>query len=159
MVATPPDDDRRSMTEAGLSPTVTVAEGTGAPLLQAMANLSRFHRDHEKFYAPAPREQAVASQRHARTLQALADRWSTVAPGYPRRSARSKVRKTSTILRRSSSTVCCSWRVRAEPAEITRLKRDLRETAEDSSATGEWLVAAMQGSWEVGPPCSISGTR
>ena len=36
-----------------------------------------------------------------------------------------------------------------EPTEITRLKRDLRETAEDSLATGEWLASAMQASWDV----------
>ena len=52
----------------------------GSPLLQAVLNLASFHRDHEKFYASAPREQAVTVQRHARTLQALADRWSTTDP-------------------------------------------------------------------------------
>lgn len=46
------------------------------PLLDAMLNLARFHREHEKFYAQEPRTQAVLLQRHARALQALADRWS-----------------------------------------------------------------------------------
>jgi hypothetical protein len=49
-------------------------------LLDAILNLAQFHRDHEKFYASAPREQAVILQRHGRTLCALADRWSTVDP-------------------------------------------------------------------------------
>src|SRR5947208_12620934 len=48
------------------------------PLLEAVLNLTRFHRDHEKFYSSSPREMAVTLQRHARTLQALADTWSTV---------------------------------------------------------------------------------
>ena len=48
------------------------------PLLVAIENLSRFHRDHERFYAQAPRDQAVTLQRHARALGALADRWSAV---------------------------------------------------------------------------------
>jgi hypothetical protein len=39
------------------------------PLLQTIMNLARFHREHEKYYATAPREQAVALQRSARTLQ------------------------------------------------------------------------------------------
>ena len=43
------------------------------PLLTAMLNMTAFHREHEKFYSTAPREQAVALQRHSRTLLALAD--------------------------------------------------------------------------------------
>ena len=49
-------------------------------LLDAMLNLTRVHREHEEFYSSAPRERAVTLQRHARTLHALADRWSTVTP-------------------------------------------------------------------------------
>jgi len=54
-----------------------------SPILRAILNLAAFHRDHEKFYAVAPREQAVVLQRHARTLQALADRWTTTEPVHP----------------------------------------------------------------------------
>ena len=36
-----------------------------------------------------------------------------------------------------------------EPTELTRLNRDLRETAADSLATGEWLASAMQASRDV----------
>jgi hypothetical protein len=36
------------------------------PLLDAILNLSKFHRDHEKFYAREPRLHAVTRQRHAR---------------------------------------------------------------------------------------------
>jgi hypothetical protein len=36
-----------------------------------------------------------------------------------------------------------------EPAELTRLQRDLRAMAEDQLATGEWLSGAMAASWEV----------
>jgi hypothetical protein len=62
--------------------------GEGSPvdeqrLLRAIANLSRFHRDHERFYASSPRAEAVTLQRHARTLLALAGRWSTVVPDHP----------------------------------------------------------------------------
>ena len=34
-----------------------------------------------------------------------------------------------------------------EPAEIAKLKRDLRLLSEDAAATGEWLAAAMEASW------------
>jgi hypothetical protein len=46
------------------------------PLLDAIGNLSRFHREHEKFYAQHPRQQAVEVQRSARTLCAPTDRWA-----------------------------------------------------------------------------------
>jgi hypothetical protein len=59
---------------------VTTHQPNIAALLEAALNLSRHHRDHEKYYASAPRETAVQLQRHARTLQALADRWSTIEP-------------------------------------------------------------------------------
>jgi hypothetical protein len=49
-------------------------------LLDAALNLSRYHREHEKFYASSPRERAVTLQRHARTLHALADRWTEALP-------------------------------------------------------------------------------
>ena len=34
-----------------------------------------------------------------------------------------------------------------EPAEMVKLKRDLRLMADDAAATGEWLAAAMEASW------------
>ena len=55
--------------------------GAGAPAqLIAILNLSRYHREHEKFYARSPLERAIDLQRAARTLTTLADRWSEVAP-------------------------------------------------------------------------------
>jgi len=53
------------------------------PLIEAVENLSHFHREHEKFYAQLPREQAAQVQRHSRALCALADRWSTVTVEAP----------------------------------------------------------------------------
>jgi Universal stress protein family len=50
------------------------------PLLEAALNLSRFHKEHERFYASSPLETALRLQRHVRALLALADRWSTVEP-------------------------------------------------------------------------------
>src|SRR4051812_23929503 len=66
-----------------MSESPTAEQDTQARLLSAIVNLATFHRDHEKYYSSAPREQAVALQRHGRTLQALADRWSKVVPDTP----------------------------------------------------------------------------
>ena len=63
-----------------MKPTQSITD----PLLEAILNLSRFHREHEKFYASSPREVAVRLQRHARTLHALADRWSSATPSTSR---------------------------------------------------------------------------
>jgi len=60
-----------------------VPTAANAPLLQAILNLSNFYREYEKFYASSPRELAVTLQRHARTLQALADQWTTAEPLAP----------------------------------------------------------------------------
>jgi hypothetical protein len=43
----------------------------------AFANLARYHREHEKYYAAAPLEETLGLQRISRTLKALAEHWST----------------------------------------------------------------------------------
>ena len=118
-----------------------------SPLLAAIMNLSKFHREHEKYYASAPREQAVVLQRHARSLLALADRWTTTTPtprtalspfeGAPDLNAAVATQLDGILFMEGEG----------EPAEIAKLKRDLRLLSEDAAATGEWLAAAMEASW------------
>jgi hypothetical protein len=119
------------------------------PLLKAILNLSRFHRDHEKFYASSPRELAVKLQRHARTLQALADRWSTAEPvavnAYSPYEGAEDLNDPAAIQLEG----VLFMEGERRPAEITHLIRDLRATAEDFAATGEWLASAMQASWDI----------
>ena len=121
----------------------------GNPLLEAVLNLAKFHRDHEKFYSSSPREQAVVLQRHARTLQALADRWTTVEPstrtvlspfeGAEDLNAPDAIQLDGVLFLEGEG----------EPPEITHLIRDLRTLADDAQASGEWLAAAMQASWDM----------
>ncbi|GAB2463565.1 hypothetical protein [Jatrophihabitans fulvus] len=119
------------------------------PLLTAVLNLSRFHRDHEKFYASAPREQAVTLQRHARTLQGLADRWSEVESS--RRAVLSPYEAAEDLNAPDAVQLDGVLFLEDEqrPAELTRLVRDLRTQAEDAEATGAWLAAAMEASWSM----------
>jgi hypothetical protein len=49
-------------------------------LLAVAANLSQYHREHENYYSEAPLADAIAPQRTARTLIALAERWATTEP-------------------------------------------------------------------------------
>jgi hypothetical protein len=119
------------------------------PFLTAIENLSRFHREHEKFYAQAPRAQAVVLQRHARTLCALADRWSQVeaAPieflnpyeGAEDLNAGDALQLDGVLFMEGEG----------EPVEMARLTRDLRTIGDDSIETGAWLAVAMEGTWDA----------
>jgi len=128
-------------TDAGLA-------GNG-PLLHAILNLSKFHREHEKFYASSPRELAVALQRHARTLQALADQWSGTQPSA--RSVLSPYEGTEDLNSEAALQLDGVLFMEGEgrPPEITHLIRDLRAAAADQRGIGEWLSEAMQASWDM----------
>ena len=120
-----------------------------SPLLEAVLNLSRFHREHEKYYASSPRELAVILQRHARTLHALGDRWSTSNPSSaPALSPYAGADDLNDPAALQLDGVLF-MEGDGEPAEISHLIRDLRSTAEDFIATGAWLANAMQASWDV----------
>lgn len=124
-----------------------VTAETRAELLHAMSNLTRFHREHEEFYGSSPREQAVILQRHARTLQALADGWSHATIVHP--TPFSPFEGTEDLNSPTATQLdgVLFMEGEGEPPEITRIKRDLRETAADAAAIGEWLANAMQSSW------------
>jgi hypothetical protein len=114
-----------------------------------MLNLTRFHREHEKFYASSPRELAVVLQRHARTIQALADQWSTVEPSS--RSVLSPYEGAEDLNHPAALQLDGVLFLEGEgrPAELTRLIRDLRAAADDQRGTSEWLGQAMESSWAV----------
>ena len=119
------------------------------PLLDAALNLSRYHREHEKFYASAPRERAVSLQRHARTLHALADRWShavpSVAPALSPYAGADDLNDPAVLQLEG----VLFMEGEGEPAELISMVRDLRAGADDFRGTGEWLATAMQASWDV----------
>lgn len=111
--------------------------------------MSRHHREHEKFYAAAPREAALHLQRHARTLQALADQWSTAEPSA--HTAISPYEGADDL--NSAAAVQLSGVLFLEgegrPAEITNIIGQLRSRSEEATGTGEWLANAMQASWQM----------
>jgi hypothetical protein len=118
-------------------------------LLRAILNLSRFHREHEKFYASSPRELAVTLQRHARALQALADRWSEVEPDQstPLSPYEGAEDLNSAVAIQLDGVLFMEGEGR--PTEIAHLIRDLRVVAGDQRDIGEWLATAMQSSWDT----------
>jgi hypothetical protein len=124
--------------------------GTGSDgLLAAAANLSRYHREHEKYYSEAPLSDAIALQRTARTLIALAERWTSVEPaaepapspfaGTPDLNDDRAIETSGVLFMEGGG----------EPAEIGRMKSELEAIAALSERTGSWLASAMEGSWAM----------
>jgi hypothetical protein len=126
----------------------TTARTAVSPVLEAVLNLSRFHREHEKYYAQEPRAQAVTLQRHARALQALADRWSTTQPAAQRSMNPFEGSQDLNDPAALQLDGVLFMEGEGEPPEIARLKRDFRTLAEDQEATGRWLADAMKATWE-----------
>lgn len=120
-----------------------------AKFFETMSNLAKYHREHEKFYARAPLQTAVALHETSGVLKTLADRWSTTEaqpsmPGNPYRGCED-INETATI--QHSGVLFLEGE--GEPPELGRLKRDLAAQAEDFGQAGEWLDQAMATSWEV----------
>jgi hypothetical protein len=119
------------------------------PLLEAALNLSRFHREHERFYASSPLETALRLQRHARALQALADRWTTAVPSeHPAPSPYAGAEDLNSEAATALDGVLF-LEGEGRPAEMTAMIGELRADADGFAAGGEWLAEAMQASWNV----------
>jgi hypothetical protein len=125
-----------------------MAREAAAGLLETVLNLSRFHREHEKFYGQAPLQSAIALQGASRTLKTLAGRWSEVEPASdPVRNPYAgceDLNEPATIQHDG----VLFMEGGAEPAELGRLKRDLAALGDDFAATGDWLGQAMEASWK-----------
>lgn len=118
-------------------------------LLEIAVNLSRYHREHEKYYSEAPLTDAIALQRAARSLIALAERWSAATPattpapspfaGTPDLNDERAIETSGVLFMEGEG----------EPAEITRIKSDLQAIAATSEQSATWLATAMEASWDM----------
>jgi hypothetical protein len=127
--------------------TVDPANATD-PLLEAVLNLSRFHREHEKRYAEAPLEDALALQRIARTLRSLAERWSEVEPrSTPSSASPFAGAEDLNDERAIESLGVLFMEGEGEPAEMTGIKATLASSADSAEQVGAWLANAMEGAW------------
>jgi len=122
------------------------------PALEAILNMSKFHREHEKFYAKSPLEDAIRLQEASVILKTLADRWAHVEPsagpkGNPYRGCEDLNEKGDI-----AHTGILFLEAEGEPNEIAQLKRGLKVRADDFAEGGEWLVRAMESSWESAKP-------
>jgi hypothetical protein len=123
----------------------------GSALLHAMLNMTEFHREHEKFYAVSPREQAVSLQRHSRTLHALADAWSVATPD--RRAVLSPYEGAHDLNAAAALQLdgVLFMEGDAAPTELVHLGRELRTASDDAAAAGVWLATAMASAWDLAP--------
>ena len=121
-------------------------------LFDMILNLSKYHREHEKFYAQRPLEQAVTFQKSSRVLKTLADRWKNISIQKNKAlnpyMACEDLNETSIIQENG----VLFMEGEGEPPEISRLKRDISSFADDFKETGEWLSMAMKSSWDAAKP-------
>jgi hypothetical protein len=119
------------------------------PLVEAALNLSRFHKEHERYYASSPLETALRLQRHARALLALADRWIAAEPSGHR--APSPYAGAEDLNSEAATALDGVLFLEGEgrPAELTAMITELRADADAFGGGGEWLARAMEASWKV----------
>ncbi len=118
-------------------------------LLDIAGNLSHYHREHEKYYSEAPLTDALALQRIARTLTALAERWSSAEPtstpspspfaGAPDLNDERAIETSGVLFMEGGG----------EPAEISAIEAELEAHADRSEQSGTWLASAMETSWAM----------
>jgi hypothetical protein len=117
-------------------------------LIESILNLSKYHREHEKFYSKAPLEQAIEIQNASLALKTLADRWNKIEPHQTEIKnpfmGCEDLNETGTIQYNG----ILFMEGEGEPPEIKRFIRDIRTLAEDFRETGIWLEGAMNASWE-----------
>jgi hypothetical protein len=126
-----------------------MANSSNEPLLEAILNLAHAHKEHERFYSSAPLETALRLQRHARTLQALGDRWTKATS--PTRAALSPYEGADDLNSEAAIALDGVLFLEGEgrPAEITAMIAELRSDADGFAGIGEWLEKAMQASWAM----------
>jgi len=116
-------------------------------LLDIARNLARYHREHEKFYARAPLEEALRLHQASGALRALAERWSNVEPRRPGAASPFSGAEDLNDDRATELEGILFMEGEGEPAEIARIKGELTAAAEGNDAGGQWLSAAMETSW------------
>lgn len=117
--------------------------------LETILNLATYHREHEKYYARVPLQNALALHQASCVLLTLADRWSS---GQVQTSGQGSPYRGCMDLNELATIQHCGvlfMEGEGEPHEIRDLKRDLRKGAESFDYAGKWLEEAMQGAWSA----------
>ena len=121
----------------------------GDGLLAVAKNLSQYHREHEKYYSEAPLTDAISLQRTARTLIALAERWTSAEPAAAPAPSPFAGAADLNDDRAIETSGVLFMEGEGEPAEIARIKSELQTMAASSEQSGSWLASAMEASWAM----------
>jgi hypothetical protein len=118
-------------------------------LLEAVGNLSQYHREHEKYYSQVPLETALSLQRISRTFMALAERWSDARPAeHPVRVPFAGAPDLNDYRATELSGVLF-MEGDDPPAEIERMVAELQRHAAAGRQTEAWLSSAMETAWQM----------
>ncbi len=135
--------------EPRASAPVTSSADRRSAMLWVFANLSHYHREHEKYYGESPLQDAAALLRTSRTLKALAEHWAAATPSsgvVPNPFAGASDLNDERAIETSGVLFMESGEV---PSEIPRVSRGLETAAADAEATGSWLSNAMEAAWSA----------
>jgi len=118
-------------------------------LLDTNLNLSRYHREHEKYYALSPLDHAILLQKSSLVLKTLADRWINANLSDEKNCNRYMgcLDLNETVSIQHDGVLF--FEGEDEPPEISHLKRNLKNIADDFEETGYWLSEAMENSWST----------
>jgi len=115
----------------------------------AILNLSKYHREHEKYYAWEPLEKSIKLQKASIAMKTLADRWINQQVDMSKKAnpymGCEDLNETASIQHNG----ILFMEGEGEPPEIKRIKKDLMCLSKDFFETGEWLSTAMESSWQV----------
>lgn len=117
--------------------------------LEIIANLSKYHREHEKFYGQAPLKTAIEVQDASKTLKTLADKWiglqqTAQTEGNPYMGCED-LNEEAAIQHDG----LLFMEGEGEPTEISQLKRKMKNVSDDFEQAGAWLSKVMENSWEA----------
>jgi hypothetical protein len=117
--------------------------------LEIISNLSKYHREHEKFYGKAPLETSIRIQDASKTLKTSADRWNKLES--TRKSLGNPYMGCEDLNEDASIQYdgLLFMEGEGEPSEIFQLKRGLKNIADDFEKSGNWLSEAMENSWKA----------
>jgi hypothetical protein len=117
--------------------------------LEIARNLARYHREHEKFYSRVTLENAASLHRTSGALRALAERWSEVDPEKPEAASPFSGAEDLNDDRATELAGILFMEGQGEPAEIARIKEELRSAARGHEEAGEWLADATDLTWKT----------
>jgi hypothetical protein len=120
--------------------------------LEMILNIATYHREHEKYYAHVPLQNALALQQTSHALLTLADRWRSQQGKAPQVGSPFMGCPDLNELMTIQYCGILFMEGQGEPREITDLKHKLSTSAEAFDQAGQWLEEAMQSAWAVMQP-------